>query len=463
MRSSTSNTDNLIKGLSVQSVVTIVLAVLELIVFALLSRLLTKAEFGYCAVITGVRVICMSLSEAGLGSAIVQKKNADSKYISTAFTLSVIVGFTVAFLLFVLAPFLANLIADSTITNPLRLASLTVFLYSLNSVGNNLLYKKLNFKRVGINQTLSYFFASVIGVFLAAKGFGIYAAVLINVLNALFNFIMLYAFCVKIPKLGIDRTASKSIINFGGWLTASVIVNNITHQLDKLLLPKWLSVEDLGSYNRPAGFVSTATTKFGNVFDTVLFPMLSDLQDNPDKVKGVLRRSINLLSLCSAILATIFFFNAELIIDIFFGSQWTDLVPILQIVSLSIVFNFISRLVDCFFRSLALVKLNCFIRIGAAILTFFCIYIGSRFNITAVAVSVFLANLIIANTKLAILCHKVGTGWIEVIIPWLKSLIPSIPLIILGGVYLIAFNHSFVSNIIFAVIPDADAKTVTAR
>ena len=50
----TSRTSTFLKGLSVQTVFTFIMAVLEIVVFALMSRLLSKTDFGYFAALAGV-------------------------------------------------------------------------------------------------------------------------------------------------------------------------------------------------------------------------------------------------------------------------------------------------------------------------------------------------------------------------------------------------------------------------
>ena len=64
-------TNTLFKGMSIQTLVTMMMGVLEITYFAIMSRLLTKADFGYFAAISAVMAICMSLSDAGLGSAVI--------------------------------------------------------------------------------------------------------------------------------------------------------------------------------------------------------------------------------------------------------------------------------------------------------------------------------------------------------------------------------------------------------
>jgi len=444
-------TTQLFKGISIQTVITIVMGVLEIILFAIMSRLLTKSDFGYFAALSGVMAICMSLSEAGLGSAIVQKKNAGKEHISTAFTLSIIIGLLFTIIICFLSPWIANLIADDTLTFPLRLMSINILLHSLISTGNAILYRNLNFKRVGINSIISYLVSGIIGVLMAYNGIGLLAIVIQPILYSLVTLILLYVFSVKIPRFIIYRSEIKGIVSFGGWLTLGVILNNISHQLDKLVLSKWLSVNILGAYNRPAGFISTISSKINSIFDTVLFPMLSGIQENKDKVQSVFIRAVSLLNSFSVILASIFYFNAELIITIFFGHDWLDLVPIMQIVSISVVFNIDGRLVDCFFRSLGLVKLGFYLRCIAVCVTLISLYFGAQYDIIGVAYGLLFANVFVIIIKMIALCLSIRCNLLTMFICWIKAWKPVMPPVVLGISYMF-FSHCLLSNIMFALI-----------
>lgn len=444
-------TNTLFKGLSVQTLVTLVMGVLEITYFAIMSRLLTKSDFGYFAAISGVMAICMSLSDAGLGSAVIQKKDASDKHISTAFSLSCLLGGIFSVLLFILSPWIAHLIADDTLVLPLRIMSSTLLMQSLISVGNALLYRKLNFKRIGINSVCAYFLSSCIGVFLASNGFGLMSIVVANVSYSAFILILLFGFCVKFPNWGIYKTETKGIVSFGGWLTIGVILNNISHQLDKLVLSKWLSVEALGAYNRPAGFVSTISSKINGIFDTVLFPMLADMQDNKEQVKSIFIRAVSLLNSFSVILAITFIFNGELIITIFFGKEWYHVIPIMQIVSLSIIFNIDGRLVDCFFRSLNYVKLGTELRFFGAILTLICLYIGAQYGTIGVAWGLFISNVTLIIIKMIALCIKIELSPIKMFKSWLIAWKPAVIPGLLGLIYL-GLPHSTPINLIFAIL-----------
>ena len=76
-----SNKGKLLKGMSSQTIVTIVMGVLNIVVFSIMSRLLSKEVFGYYAALWAVVTIFQGISEAGLGSAVIQKKNARKRII----------------------------------------------------------------------------------------------------------------------------------------------------------------------------------------------------------------------------------------------------------------------------------------------------------------------------------------------------------------------------------------------
>lgn len=445
------NTTKFFKGISTQTIITLTMGVMEIVVFAIISRLLSKEDFGYYAAISGIIAIFLSISEAGLGSSIIQKKDASNTFVSTAFTWSLIIGSVISIIVFILAPYLANIIADSKLTIPLRAMSITILLNSIISVGNGILYRKLSFKTVGLISIISYFTASTVSIIMASMGLGLYAVIALPITNAITHSCFLFYF-VNYPKLQIHRNETKEIVSFGGWLTLGVIFNNITHQLDKLLLPKWMSVETLGAYNRPAGFVSSISMRINGIFDTVLFPMLSDFQNDRSKVKEVFRMSVSLLNSFSIILAAVFFFNAHLIIAIFFGEDWLDLIPVMQIISISIIFNINGRLVDCFFRSLAYVKLGFYLRVLAAAITFGCIYVGASYDVQGVAMAIVTANIANILIKLGFLSKKTEVSIWDIIYRMFVAWRPVIPILLIGIPFLIYGNGSIVNDIGFAIL-----------
>ena len=448
-----SKTNTFLKGISVTTVFTIATGILGVVYFAVMSRMLTKSDFGYFAALTGIMTVVGSVSDAGLGAAIIQKKNADNTFVSTAFTLSIILGVTCFLLVFFFAPFLARLVADDYLITPLRIMSVTLLFNCFISVANAQLYRALLFKRIGLIQFTSNLLNTALSVVLAINGLGLYAMVSYVTFGPLIKMILLYTTSAKVPKLLIQRDYVKGIFSFGGWLTLSVICNQIATYIDRLVLPKMTSVETLGSYTRPASFTNHLTGALTDIMDKVLFPMLSDIQDDRNAAVSIFYRAVELLNAFSVILGCIFFFNAKLIITLFFGKEWLELVPVLQIVSLTSIFFIDTQLVDCFFRSLNFVKTGFLIRLFALFWNLFCIYWGAQYGVIGIAVSLAFANISVIILKMLVLNTKIGASKKIMFFKWFSSWKVAIAPVVVGTIYILLWsNTSTLSNILFLIV-----------
>ncbi len=448
-----SKTDTFLKGVSVTTVFTIATGVLGVVYFAVMSRLLTKVDFGYFAALTGVMTVLSSIADAGLGAAIIQKKDADKSFISTAFTMSFILGLSCFLLVFSFAPVIARLVADDYLTIPFRIMSVTLLFNSFTSVANAQLYRALMFKRIGTIQFISNILNTSLSVILAIKGLGLFAMVSYATFGPLLTMLLLYTSSVKIPDIAIHHNDVKNIFSFGGWLTLSVICNKIATYIDRLVLPRMTSVETLGAYTRPASFTNNITGALTDIVDKVLFPMLSDIQDNKKVILSVFYRAVELLNSFSVILGCLFFFNANLIIVVFFGKEWLSLVPVLQVVAITAVFFIDTQLVDCFFRSLNFVKIGFFIRLFALFWNMFCIYWGAKYGVLGIAISLAFANVSVIIFKMFVLSEKIDASWLIVMKKWMSAWRPTIIPSILGIIFLIFFpSPPLWVSIIFAVL-----------
>jgi polysaccharide transporter len=447
-----SNSKKVLKGISSQTLVTLIMGVLEVVVFSIMSRLLSKEDFGLFAAISAITLIFGSLSEAGVGSALIQKKNANADYVNTSFTLSFISGSLFALLLVALSGILSKTIIDETLKVPLMLMSITILCNSLTSVNTSVMFRRLEFLQVGMVNFFALVISSSIAIGLALNGMGFEAIISKAILQSLTAAVLSFFLAKTKYRFRIERKNVGSIVNFGGWLTLSVVFRNFANQADKLLMSKFLSVASLGAYNRPKEFIDTISTKLNGIFDTALFPILSGIQDQKNSIRNAYHMSLYYMNIFSMLMALSFVFNSRFIIRLFFGSEWLDLLPVFIILSLALVFNIDGRLCDCFFRSLALVKYQFFIRILEFSLTIGCLLVGFNWGITGVAIAVLFANISIIFIKLYVITNKVGSSIPKVILriisAWRFTLVLGPAMVVMR----IVLPNTFVGDIINLII-----------
>ncbi len=448
-----STRDIIYKGLSAQAIVTIVMGLLEIGVFAIMSRLLTPEDFGYYAIIIAVTSLFQCLTEAGLGSAVIQRSNATPEYISTALALSIIIGATFTILLFILAQPLSILVGQgTTLTTSFRWMSTTLILCSINSVTRAMFMRTLNFLKFGWCQIGAYIISSGIGIIMAINGYGVNAIISLTIANAVLMTVILFIVDGTYPKIKIERQYIKEIASYGGWLTGSVILRRITTELDKLIITRWIPIASIGAYNRPSNFISRIQEQVIGIFDTVLFPILSSLNSNPSGLSRTFLKSVSLISWFSTIFAAGFFICAEILINIFFGSDWLWLTDIFRILSVSIIFLSHSRVGDCFFRSLGWMKAYFNIRLIVCIFTLACVYIGCRYDILGVAIGVVISRIFDCVVKYCYLSTRINVHLSDMI----KSIFTSTwaTLIVSGISYVVMsqMNHGEYVGILLFII-----------
>lgn len=383
-----SESSKVFKGIGKQTIVVILLGIIDLTYFSIMSRLLTKEEFGLYAIIMSVTYVIMEISNGSFGVAVVQKKDANKDFISTAFSLSLISSIIFTVLVLILAnSFSLLLTKTTTLTMYFQIMSISVFCSVMNSFGRATLIKKLDFWEAGVISIVASFISCIVGVIMAIYDYGLYAVLMAINLNYL---IMLLIFLYKKHfnySIIIKKDCVKEILSYGGWTTASGIIRSIYEQLDKLITARWIPTNLLGAYNRPAGFLTTIFNQVNSIFDTILFPIVSEIQDDKEKVESSFCKSISLIVVFSLICSYTFILASEIIIRIFFGVAWLDLIPITRIISFSIIFMSFSRICDCFFRSLGKVRTYFNVRLFVCILSVFVIFWGCQYSILGLSLA----------------------------------------------------------------------------
>ena len=465
-----SNTSKAIKGMSSQTLVTIILGVVEVVSFSLMSRLLSREDFGYYAAITAVVTVFACLSDAGIGSAIIQKKEASQSFINNAFSLGLWFGAAASLLLFSFAGVIARLVADSSMTVPLRIMSVTLLLNCLNSINISIMYKRLQFLRVGLINLISSVVTTVVAVYLAWKGFGYYAIITKAVLTSVICVVLSYLMAHTKYRIVVEMQTYKEIFCFSGWLMASSIFRNVAAQIDRLTMPRLLSVASLGAYNRPKDFLHQVSTRLNSIFDTALFPVLSGIQDDKKRLGNSYRQSLYAINVFAMFLAFSVIVNSELIIRIFFGSEWLSLKALTQVLALVLVFNIDGRLADCYLRSLGKTRDQFNFRIVETITNLSAVLIGYHWDVMGVAVAMLIATSSIKICKILFVTRYMDLSkWdsIKIIVSSWKFMIVLLPLSITtyrllpntwGGNIVLLIIYLALSGTLFLCFPSLVGK-----
>lgn len=402
---------NIAKGLSVQTIISLTLGALDIISFSIMSRLLTPKDFGYFAAIVAVSSIFSALADTGVGAAIVQKKNANKEYINNAFTICFLSGLIVSGVLFLSAGFLADIFVDSSLTLALRIFSVSIFFQCLTSVNLSILQKKYKFVKMGMANIFSLIATTIFAIILAIFGFGYYSIIAKVVTASFLTFVISMYFAQEKYSFSYNRMVAKEILGYGGWLMLSAVFRNLAHQVDRLLMPRLLSIEILGAYTRPKEFMYSITQKINGILDTVIFPHLSEIHDENEKLKKSFLLAIYLFGVLGLALSFMFIINSKLLIFIFFGEEWLHVDILFKLLSIYPVFLFWGRMGDIFLRSMGLTKNQFYLRISQLVLSVVAVIVSYRKGVEWVAVTIIISYVIVMIIKTLFIANKIYVNY----------------------------------------------------
>ena len=303
---------------------------------AILARLLTPKEFGVVALVTVFVTFFDLLSNFGLGQAVVQNQSLSNKDIQSIFSFSILLSFVFAGLFFMAAPIIAKFYKEPELIKISRLLSLSILSHSLQIIPKALLQKSLKFKQIGIIKVITQLATGVIAIILAYKGFSYYAIVLQSILSGLATFIMYYwlspiKFIFKIKLIAINK-----IIRFSSFQFLFNFVNYFSRNADNLLIGKFLGAAPLGFYDKSYRLMMMPVQNLTQVITPVLMPVLSKYQDEKDIVYNAYLKVVKILATIGFPLSVFLFFTAHEIINIVYGPQWEQSIPVFKLISLTI-------------------------------------------------------------------------------------------------------------------------------
>ena len=266
------------------------------IVSVVLARLLDPSVYGTIAIVTVFTTILNVFVDSGLGNALIQKKDADDLDFSTVFYFNICMCLVLYVLLFLAAPVIAAFYKMPELTPVLRVMSLTIIVSGIKNVqqayvSRNLLFKRFFYATLG--GTLG---AAVLGIWMAYRGYGVWALVMQSLFNTTVDTIILWITVKWRPKRMFSIKRFRCLFSFGWKLLVSSLIDTFYNNLRQLIIGKLYSADSLAYYNRgymiPNVFVGNVNT----AIDSVLFPVLSGEQSDRGVVRNMTRRSIQISS-----------------------------------------------------------------------------------------------------------------------------------------------------------------------
>lgn len=303
----------------------------SLLVSIVLARLLSPEDFGAVAMVMVFITIANVFVSSGFGNALIQKKDADNLDFSSVLYINIALSFVVYAVLFFCAPLVAGFYEMPVLSPVLRVLGIRIPIAAVNSIQHAYVSRNMLFKRFFWSTLIGTVISGVVGVIMAYKGFGIWALVAQYLTNTLMDTIVLWITVKWRPVLSCSWSRSKPLIKFGWKLLVSGLLDTGYTQLRSLLIGKMYTSEDLAYYKQGETYPQVLSSGINASLGSVLFPAMSQLQNDKAKIKELTRRSIQTCSYVIWPLMIGIGVAAEPLVRLLFTEKWLPCVPFLRI------------------------------------------------------------------------------------------------------------------------------------
>ncbi len=306
----------------------------QLVTFAVtivLARLLDPSLHGTIVELTAITTILTVFVDAGMGNALIQKKDPDDLDFSSVFYFNLAFCLLLYALLFLAAPWIAVLYKDPTLTPLVRVLGLSVVVAGVKNVQQAYVSKTLQFKRFFFATLGGTLFSAVLGITLAYLHFGVWALVAQQLSNIAVNTVILWFTVRWRPIRAFSLERLKSLLSYGWKLLAAQLLDTVYLKLYPLLIGVYYQAADTAFFDRGQNWPNLLVENVNASIDSVLLPVLSAEQDRRDQVREITRRAIKtstfvLMPLMAGLAAC-----AEPLVRLLMTEKWLPCVPYMQI------------------------------------------------------------------------------------------------------------------------------------
>lgn len=305
--------------------------VIQFVLQIILARLLLPEEYG----LVGLLTIFITISDVfilqSFTAALIQKKDADEADFSSVYVINVLVSVFIYLILFFSAPLVAGFYQEIKLKSLMRVLSLNVIIGSFCSVQNAILSRNLDFKKSFARNLANVLAQGIVGIGAAMAGFGPWALVFSKLAGTFVGTLVL-CFTVRwnfVFRFSLSRLTS--LFSFGSKVLANNLINTIFNNLNSLVIGKFYSSSDLGQYQKGQQIPQTLMTAIDGGFSEVLFPMLSSIQDDLERIKDSLRKSMKISMYLVFPVMLGLFAIAEPLTMVLLTEKWLPCVPYLRL------------------------------------------------------------------------------------------------------------------------------------
>ena len=336
----TSLSERTLSGIGWSYLATFIRAFLSLLVLVILARLLTPVDFGLLAIAWIFIMLGNRFGQAFVGPAVIQRAELTDGHIQVGFTLSVLIGFALAVMIWLFAPFIGDFFREPTASQVLQALSVIFVINGIGSVPTHLLRRDLHFRDLMVADTLAYCVGyGFTAITLALQGYGVWSLVWGEIMHKVVHTVMVirYTRMPLHPRWALREATD--LLSRGAGFSLARSFEFIARQGGYFVVGRWLGAASLGYFTRADKLILLPRNYVGQSLFHVLFPAMAQRQQGTERLATIYLHGSEVLSLVALPVSALLFVCAPEIVSVILGGQWGPVVILLQILAFAVLFQ----------------------------------------------------------------------------------------------------------------------------
>ena len=419
------NKNSIIRGLGWTTISTITNGLVQILRLSILSRFLSKEDFGIVAILTLILGLTQVFSDMGFSAAIMSQKKIDNRNFLSLYWLQFGV-FTIMMLLISLcSPFIANYYDSPVLLKLVPIMMSELFFVSLGKLYDTVLQKNMEFRTIAIRNMVTASFSLIIAIILAIQGYGVYSLVISTVSQtAMVNVWNLKAgqnhYKLSLQKINFKE--AKELMKVGYYQMGTQIVDYFASKLDIIVISSTLGVGALGVYNLSKELILKFVIVINSISNRVILPVFTNYQDDIEELKRIFVLCLKKMALLNAPIVGFVILFCNYIVKIFYGNAFLETIPIVQILAIWALFVVIGQPNGLLAIATKKTNISFWYTIVRLVIMYIMLTLFGRFSLFASAITVTLIYVIMFFVNWFMLVRKcISLSLIEYLLVFKKA------------------------------------------
>lgn len=301
----------------------------------LLARLLTPNDYGTIAMLAIFMAVSQTFIDSGFGNALVRKPDRSEADKATVFFFNIFMAIVCYTVIFLGAPFVAKFYEMPQLTDILRVLAINLIIQAFGSIQHLNLTIDLNFKTLAKVSFIGAIVGGAAGLLCAYNGLGVWSLVIQQMTTTSTRVLLFWILVHWRPTCFFSKASFRNMFGFGSKLLISGLLNTVYDNAYDLVIGKVFSAATLGNFSRASHLANFPSSNITGIFQRVTYPVLSKIQNDPEKLRLGYLKFLNMATLIIFPLMIGLAAIAKPFVLLVLTEKWFNVILILQIICIA--------------------------------------------------------------------------------------------------------------------------------